>query len=400
MSNYQGTLPKPYISPQGRAKKATIALWIIGAIALISIWSAFSEIQLAKNIANGVSISETQVTANDTRQTLISVIYFICFICFICFIVTAILFLRWEVLAYANLYDLATGNTRITTTWIVLNWLIPFISLYRPYLDMKELWTKSHPDSKESDSKENKDSRMSKLIGPWWLTWLAGSVPSTYLLFSLLKESSTPEDLIQLNYISIVGDIFLIAALPMIILLIKQITTNQEIKSRHPANPFPRAQPQRERGFDPATYARLSGRSRTRQPNDHDNVPLNPYLSGLKAHITRADLTGQHSGPIQSFSSYQNDEEITLSVEYQHRNPVQTPVELEFRFIDVTEDNALYMEDTVILTAESGSTGYTGIGIHFWTPLIPRPKPGGYTVKGAEIMGHWGGVIVYHCRDD
>ena len=21
-------------------------------------------------------------------------------------------------------------------------------------------------------------------------------------------------------------------------------------------------------------------------------------------------------------------------------------------------------------------------------------------VKGAEIMGHWGGVIVYHCRDD
>ena len=213
---------RPYRSPQGKAKKATIALWIMGAVALISIWSTFSEIQLAQNVANGLSISEAQTTANDARQWLIRVIYLICFAA------TGILFLRWEVLAYANLDELASGDTKTTTPWIVLCWIIPVISLYKPCGHMEELWTKSHPDTRRGEQENAKDAKIYKLIRPWWLTWLALYFLALWLRFSAPNESSTPEDLIQWNYISIVSDIFLIAALPMIILLIKQITTNQE----------------------------------------------------------------------------------------------------------------------------------------------------------------------------
>ena len=137
-----------YESPQGKAKKATIALWIMGATTLVSIWSAFSEIQLVQNVVNGVNISEAQATANDTRQTVIGGIYTICFA------VTGILFLRWEVLAYGNLHVLGTKYSKTTTPWIVLGWIIPVISLFKPYSDMKELWTESHPDSKETEPQD------------------------------------------------------------------------------------------------------------------------------------------------------------------------------------------------------------------------------------------------------
>ena len=215
-----------YRSPKERAKKATIALCLMGAFILIEIWITYSEIALAQDIVNGVEISEAQVVSNDIRQGIFSVASFICTIA------TAILFLRWEALAYGNLKALGTRETRTITNWLILNWLIPFISFFRPYLDMKELWTESHPASAEDEPKKAKDSRMSKLIGPWWLTWLAGQYILSQQSFNgVLNGPTTWEEIITWNYTLIVGNILIIAALPLIILLIKQITANQEIKS-------------------------------------------------------------------------------------------------------------------------------------------------------------------------
>ena len=335
----------PYRSPQGKATKATIALWIMGAAALISIWSAFSEIQLVQNIVNGANISEAQANANDTRQMLISIIYTICFAA------TGILFLRWEVLAYANLDELASGDTKTTTPWIVLCWLIPVISLYKPCGHMEELWTKSHPDTRRGGQQNAKSAKTSKLIRPWWLTWIAFYFLSLPLKLSAPNESSTPEDLIQWNYISIVSDIFLIAALPMIILLIKQITTNQEIKA---------------------------GYTRTWQTNAHDHVPLNPKIPVLEATATPATLHAGNSGTITQFSASRNDEPIRLSVGYRHRHPVETPGQLEFWFVIIREDNTLYLDEKIRLNVEVGSTGYDGIGLYIWTPRQHPPQPGRY----------------------
>ncbi len=68
--------PQIYHSPKAKAQKAIIALEILAVIALISIWSNYQELQLARAIQNNEPVTTEQVESNDKRQTLVEIPYY------------------------------------------------------------------------------------------------------------------------------------------------------------------------------------------------------------------------------------------------------------------------------------------------------------------------------------
>lgn len=228
---------QPYRPAKGRADWTTFFLVAHGAIAIVFIISTIAEIGLLQRIESGQFVSDSEVNANDIRQAIILLLYSASYI------IAAVAFLRWIYLASKNLAPLGVSGQRFSPGWAVGWWFIPIMWLFRPYQVMAEIWRGSYP---ETGPEAWQDLPVSPLMGFWWAAWLVSNWIANVSILILFSSDTSIDALITSYIIFIASDIVSLASLILAIILIRQITSNQDIKRAYDADGY------REKPFAPS----------------------------------------------------------------------------------------------------------------------------------------------------
>ncbi len=205
-------LPDKIVKPnEKRAALATHMIWAVLIIDLFAIVSNYFQYRLLQDINSGANLSEADLTNNDLRVGLISVLYVLIYI------LSGITFIQWFRRAYNNL----EARTRIDHSegWAAGGWFVPIISLFRPYKIMKELFEKTDRLIKDRTSATTENNQIS-LIGVWWALWIIVGYVGNYGLKTAFK-SDTIEDLSNSTIADIVSSFL---EIPVGILAILVIT--------------------------------------------------------------------------------------------------------------------------------------------------------------------------------
>ena len=212
----------------------------------------------------------------------------------------------------------------------------------------------------------------------WWIAWVIFNLFGG-LLPRFFADTATIEGTVRQNIFLLISDLAGLPALVLAILIVKAITDNQEAKSQRHTNPLQVPDTLFHNPTPPTPQPKPQQPAPQRLDNLHDSLLVNPLLSKLNAKVTRAGLTRDYARPISNFSSYRNDEQITLSVDYEHDQPAYTPTQIQFRFIVIDPQGRLLTDENVIVDVDTGTTGYSGIGIFIWNRHRPRLYPGHYS---------------------
>ena len=163
------------LKPNGqRAKNAILLLWIMLALDIISFISSYFQYDLLQNLVIGKEITVEEVSANDTREQIIGLLYIFAYI------VSIITFIQWFRRAYYNLHQ-KVSNLSHAEGWAAGSWFVPILCLFRPYLIMKELYeeTKVVLTKKGVPSIQNLNTN---LLGLWWAFWLLNNAFGQFVL--------------------------------------------------------------------------------------------------------------------------------------------------------------------------------------------------------------------------
>ena len=134
------------------------------------------------------------------------------------FIIAATMFLRWQVRCSMNLQALGTSNQRFSPSTGVVWWFVPIANFVIPCSVVAEIWRRSHPNAKSNGEGNQRGGPKSILVPTWWLTWLI----STFIGLPV-QNSGDPSTSSLVAYA-----LTYLIALVLVIVLIQQITSNQE----------------------------------------------------------------------------------------------------------------------------------------------------------------------------
>lgn len=200
-----------------RAKRAQLLVWIVMGLDVISLVSSLMQLNLLKDIRNGISFPEEVLRSNDLREGVIAILVLIATV------VSAVTFIQWFRRAYYNLGKRA--NPLYKDGWAAGAWFVPIISLFRPYQIMKEMWDKT--TQLINSKSENKVKDSTAILGVWWALWIISSIAGNFLARASFK-AETLDQLIS----STMGDVFLsIIGIPLAIvavLVIRKYAAKEE----------------------------------------------------------------------------------------------------------------------------------------------------------------------------
>ena len=212
-----------YRPAKGRANWATAFLVVHGILMIASIASNIAEIGLLRQIESGKFVPYARVEANDIRQTIIWLMYIASYIAAI------VAFLMWINLASKNLTSLRASNQRFSPGWAVGWWFIPIMHLFRPYQVVTEIWKGSYPQIRSDNPDAWANSSASPLLGFWWVTWLVSTLG--YWIGNWIIDAP-----IEADIAIVASDVVSMVSLILVIILIRQITSNQDIKHAYGAS--------------------------------------------------------------------------------------------------------------------------------------------------------------------
>lgn len=98
------------------------------------------------------------------------------------------LFLIWFARAYGNLPTISPGKTQSRTAVATLMWIIPFLSLVRPFGYMKELWTRT-------DRIGRVKSKPPTLVFVYWLSFVGSYVLQILIAVGVVRGTTNTDDL-------------------------------------------------------------------------------------------------------------------------------------------------------------------------------------------------------------
>lgn len=97
------------------------------------------------------------------------------------------LFLIWFARAYGNLPTISPGKTQSGTTKATLMWILPIVSLIRPFGYMKELWTRTDRIAGKA--------KPPTLIFVYWISFVASYVLQVLVAVGLVRGTANSDDL-------------------------------------------------------------------------------------------------------------------------------------------------------------------------------------------------------------
>ena len=115
--------------------------------------------------------------SSGTSLSFTGVLDILSIISLILLITTGVVFIMWFRRAYYNLHQLV-DNLNYSEGWAAGGWFVPIISLWYPYVIMKDLFTRSKHILKSADYVS--DGTLSlKWVNIWWLLWVLSNVYGT-----------------------------------------------------------------------------------------------------------------------------------------------------------------------------------------------------------------------------
>ncbi len=200
------------------AKWAQRLIWVVMVIDLIGLFSSYFQYDLLIAVQNQEFVSQESANANDLREQIIGIIYTVAYL------TSAVFFIRWFRNAYLNLSKRTVINSSISMA--IWGWIIPIISVFKPYQIMKEMWTDSSLKIRLKDPDYIEPS--TTIIGVWWFFWLVTNVVGNYILKYTFK-SETITDYINLT---IADMVLAVLSIPMAILAYLMIEQYNEIERK------------------------------------------------------------------------------------------------------------------------------------------------------------------------
>lgn len=218
---------QPYATAKWTANTATLFLALFGVITIVSIVSTVVELGLLQRIDGKEFVSRADIAdiaASDRRQTIIGVVYPLCFL------FALVPFLGWMRRASENLAPLGAAGQRFSPGWAVGAWFVPIINLFRPYQIMAEIWRGSRPEIDPENPDAWTKFPASRLLGFWWAGWLLSGWIFTFAIRLFWSGDAEIDDLITAAQANIAGDLISLAALVLLVILLRRITANQDKK--------------------------------------------------------------------------------------------------------------------------------------------------------------------------
>ena len=194
-----------------RAKNAITLILIVMIVKAISIFSNYHQYRLLQSVSHGNKISIEAATNNDLIQRIISITYLIVFI------ISAITFIQWFRRAYFNL-NIKVDSLENSDGWAAGCWFVPVLSLFMPYLIMKELYDKTN--SLLLKQFDTYIKRSTLFVGWWWTLWITVNIFGYVIVFSTKFGTESITSLIVTTFLSIIGAFVFI---PLAIITIKVI---------------------------------------------------------------------------------------------------------------------------------------------------------------------------------
>ena len=207
--------PKPStVSISGSAVFATICLGILFLAIALTLYSTQMEHNLIDRALAGETVTIEEAEANDNEQLIADGVYLGAFV------LSAIGVLTWIHKAVKNL-DRAGPLGEYSPRLAVLYWFVPLLQLVKPYQVMAEIWQRTHGIGS-----------FSKLIIPWWVTWLGANVLGWFEYFSRMDTvgSSSLESLVLIGRLGMVADVVLVVSGGLLLALIWRINAGQRKK--------------------------------------------------------------------------------------------------------------------------------------------------------------------------
>ena len=196
-----------------RAKNAILLILIVLALEIVNLISSYMQYDLLQTVANGGLVSEEAAEANDTRESLLGIIYLIAYI------ISGITFIMWFRRAYFNLHQKVSWITH-SEGWAAGCWFIPIVNLYRPYQIMKELYI----ETKELFTKKGLSEKVeytTNYLGWWWALWIISGFVGQMIFRSAIRGGAdTIEKLIT---ITVTQMILGILGVPLALITVKII---------------------------------------------------------------------------------------------------------------------------------------------------------------------------------
>lgn len=184
----------------------------------LSLWSGQLEIELLRRVASGLPVPPAEVVASDDRQAAMAGLYLLAFL------VTAILFLRWTYLSNRNTRSLVSTGLEYTPGWAVGFYFVPFLTLWKPYQAMKEMFKASHPEFRD----DWEQAPVPAILPVWWTLWIVSTFVGQALLQMALR-AETPDQLLHSARIAFLSDAL---ELPLGIVAIVVVTKLQAWQSQ------------------------------------------------------------------------------------------------------------------------------------------------------------------------
>lgn len=212
-----------YRSLKNAALATMLFLGANGVLSLVAIPSALVQMSVLDRIEQG-TISDAEIDANDAREQALGLmtmgLYF----------ATAIVFIQWFHRAYGNL-DHFGHNREHGTGWAIGAWIVPFISLIRPYQMAREIWNASDPDR----GAEWEPASSPALLSGWWGLWIAGNVLGQ-VAFRLSLGADTVDQFRTTTMVQVGLDALNLVTVPLAILVVRELTRRQEARAERIAN--------------------------------------------------------------------------------------------------------------------------------------------------------------------
>ncbi|MGZ4074372.1 MAG: DUF4328 domain-containing protein [Bacteroidia bacterium] len=198
-----------------RANAARIFFYLLVGMSIISLYSNYLQYQLLSGVKNGIAVTPDVANANDSRQQMIVLVNALLLI------TSSILFLVWIYRAYENLYSLKINHLSCTPGWAVGYWFVPVISLFKPYVIVKEIWDETQ--AYVLPQAEKKNIAKGYIIGLWWTLYLL-SIFSSYFVVLFFGDKTSIDGLIAGTIALIVSNIFLIVVKVVTLVMINKIS--------------------------------------------------------------------------------------------------------------------------------------------------------------------------------
>ena len=197
------------------------SLGAYAAVAVIAVWSGWLEIDLLRQIAEGVPPSEEEGAASDWRQAAVAGVQVLVFL------VAGVLFLRWTFLANRNARAFAAGEMEFTPGWAVGWYFIPVATLWKPYQALSETFKASHPDF----THDWRGASRPGILPLWWALWIISTFLGQAVFRSALR-AETADELLASSTIILISDAMDVPLGIVAMFVVSKLQARQSEKAR------------------------------------------------------------------------------------------------------------------------------------------------------------------------